>query len=67
MQFEFGLSHKIQKYPSLIILLAMNITKKIKGLVHICNYTPDIYAKGYIVFVFPFVRSLVLPIRQSFG
>ena len=25
----------------------------------LCNYTPGIYAEGYIVFVFPFVRSSV--------
>ena len=27
------------------------------------NYTPGIYAEGYIVFVFPFVRSYFLPSR----
>ena len=35
-------------------------------------YTPGIYAEGYIVFVFPFVCSFVLPsvtwnLRQSFA
>ena len=28
-------------------------------LTHMCYYTPGIYADGYIVFVFPFVRSSV--------
>ena len=29
-------------------------------------YTPGIYAKGYIVFVFPFVRSSVCKFVRSF-
>ena len=46
------------------------------GVISLCNYTPGIYAEGYIVFVFPFVRSyvrlFVLPsrswnLRQSFA
>ena len=30
------------------------------------NYTPGIYAEGYIVFVFPFVRSYVRMFVRSF-
>ena len=30
------------------------------------NYTPGIYAEGYIVFAFPFVRSLVPLFVRSF-
>ena len=33
---------------------------------HTCNYTPGIYAEGYIVFVFPFVRSYVRMFVRSF-
>ena len=34
---------------------------------HYCfNYTPGIYAEGYIVFVFPFVRSYVRSFVCSF-
>ena len=29
------------------------------SILHDYNYTPGIYADGYIVFVFPFVRSSV--------
>ena len=31
-----------------------------------CYYTPGIYAEGYIVFVFPFVRSSVCMFVRSF-
>ena len=33
---------------------------------HIHNYTPCIYADGYIVFAFPFVRSSVRMFVRSF-
>ena len=32
----------------------------------LCNYTPGIYAEGYIVFAFPFVRSYVRSLACSF-
>ena len=33
---------------------------------NLCSYTPGIYAEGYIVFVFPFVRSYVRMFVRSF-
>ena len=32
----------------------------------LCNYTPGIYAEGYIGFAFPFVRSYVRSLVCSF-
>ena len=32
---------------------------------HVCIYTPGIYADGYIVFAFPFVRSYVRSFVRS--
>ena len=37
-----------------------------KYAVSIAYYTPGIYAEGYIVFVFPFVRSYVRMFVRSF-
>ena len=41
---------------------------KLSEIAHLCsiNYTPGIYADGYIVFVFPFVRSYVRSFVCSF-
>ena len=36
------------------------------GIIPLCNYTPGIYAAGYIVFALTFVRSYVRSLVRSF-
>ena len=36
------------------------------GILWFCHYTPGIYAEGYIVFIFPFVRTYVRSFICSF-
>ena len=44
----------------------MMATETRHGVIIISNYTPGIYADGYIVFAFPFVRSSVRMFVSSF-
>ena len=46
--------------------MACSITVTVSGFVKLDYYTPGIYADGYIVFAFPFVRSSVRMFVSSF-
>ena len=50
----------------LVLLREMEILHPVVGNFTKTHYTPGIYAKGYIVFVFPFVRSYVRMFVRSF-
>ena len=59
----------VRYWPSKVILhiFVTYITYPRNQLItYLSNYTPGIYAEGYIVFVFPFVRSYVRMFVRSF-
>ena len=61
--FMLHLNNKDTNQPGLWCRLINTYTERIK----FSNfYTPGIYAEGYIVFVFPFVRSYVCMFVRSF-